>query len=91
MGGAMDLVTGSKKVIIAMTHSAKDGSAKILKAINLPTTAVQKVDLIITELAVIEVTNAGLLLKEISKDTTIEEVKIKTDADLMVSDYLVKF
>lgn len=84
MGGAMDLVTGSRRVIIAMTHTAKDGSPKILNDITLPTTAVEKVHLIVTELAVIEVTKEGLVLKEIAKETTIAEVRLKTGAPLIV-------
>lgn len=91
MGGAMDLVTGSKKVIIAMKHVAKGNSPKILQEITLPATAVEKVNLIITELAVIEVTKEGLVLKEISEDTTVEEVLNLTEAKLTVSKDLKKF
>jgi len=88
MGGAMDLVTGSKKVIIAMTHTAKENAPKILEKITLPATAVGKVDKIITELAVIEVTNAGLLLKEIAADTTVAEVQDLTAAKLLIAEDL---
>lgn len=91
MGGAMDLVTGSKKVIIAMTHTAKDGSAKILKEINLPATAVEKVHMIVTELAVIEVTADGLLLKEIAEGTTVEDVIVKTEAPLILAEEIGTF
>lgn len=91
MGGAMDLVTGSKKVIVAMTHTAKDGSPKILNSINLPATAVQKVHQIVTELAVIEVTPEGLILKEVSVDTTPEEVVKKTEAPLMLAETIGRF
>lgn len=84
MGGAMDLVTGSKKVIIAMTHNAKDGSPKIMKKITLPATAIGKVDMIITELAVIEVTDKGLLLTEIIGDKTVEEIQALTEAELII-------
>jgi len=88
MGGAMDLVTGSKKVIIAMTHTAKGDAPKILEKITLPATAVGKVDKIITELAVIEVTDAGLLLKEIAADTTVAEVQELTAAKLLIAEDL---
>ncbi len=91
MGGAMDLVTGSKKVVIAMSHTAKGDAPKILDAITLPATAVEKVSLIITELAVIEVTKDGLLLKEIAEETTVEEVVRLTEAKLIVSESLGRF
>ncbi|WP_099468634.1 3-oxoacid CoA-transferase subunit B [Konateibacter massiliensis] len=91
MGGAMDLVTGSKKVIIAMTHTAKDGSPKILKQITLPATAVEKVHQIVTELAVIEVTKEGLILREIAEGTTLEEVVEKTEAPLIIPENVRQF
>jgi 3-oxoacid CoA-transferase B subunit len=75
MGGAMDLVAGAKKVIIAMEHTTKDGGHKILKQCTLPLTGLKVVNLIITELAVIEVTPRGLLLKEIASDPTLETVR----------------
>jgi acetate CoA/acetoacetate CoA-transferase beta subunit len=87
MGGAMDLVSGAKKVIIAMTHTAK-GEPKILKRCTLPLTAVGKVSLIITEMAVMEVTSSGLLLKEIAPGITVEDVLKCTNATLIVSDDL---
>lgn len=83
MGGAMDLVTGAKKVIIAMEHTVK-GNHKILKECKLPLTAKEEVDLIITEMGVIEVTKEGLLLKEINSKFTIEEVKKATEAELII-------
>ncbi len=80
MGGAMDLVIGAKKVIVAMLHTAK-GKSKILKNCTLPLTAKGVVDMIITEFAVMNVTEEGLILTEISEDITIEELKEMTDAD----------
>ncbi len=87
MGGAMDLVVGAKKVIVAMEHTAK-GEAKILDRCTLPLTAEQEVDLIITELAVIEVTKQGLVLKEIAQDTSIEKVQELTQAKLIIANDL---
>ncbi|HRW34307.1 MAG TPA: 3-oxoacid CoA-transferase subunit B [Thermotogota bacterium] len=88
MGGAMDLVTGAKKVIVSMTHLQKDGSAKIIPECTLPLTSIRKIDLIVTEAAVIEVTDNGLLLKELGPDTTLEEVIQATSAKLTLSDDL---
>lgn len=85
MGGAMDLVTGAKKVIIAMQHTGK-GEPKILKKCALPLTAKGAVNMIVTELCVLEVTTEGLILKEIHKDTTIEEILSLTDANLIIPD-----
>jgi acetate CoA/acetoacetate CoA-transferase beta subunit len=87
MGGAMDLVAGAKKVIIAMEHTAK-GEPKILKKCNLPLTAMGEVDLIVTDMGVIEVTPAGLLLTEIAPETTVEEVINATEAELKISENL---
>lgn len=86
MGGAMDLVTGSKNVIIAMTHNTKDGAPKILSHISLPATAIRRVHRIITELAVIDVTGDGLVLKEIAAETTIEQVQQRTAAPLLLAE-----
>jgi len=90
MGGAMDLVTGAKKVIVAMTHTAKV-EPKILKKCTLPLTSIRRVDLIVTELAVIRPTDEGLVLEEIAEETTLEEVINLTEAKLIVSSQLKKF
>jgi 3-oxoacid CoA-transferase subunit B len=84
MGGAMDLVAGARKVIIAMEHTTKDGGHKILDRCTLPLTGMKVVNLIVTELAVIEVTERGLVLKEIASDTTVEHVRKATGTDLIV-------
>lgn len=87
MGGAMDLLTGAKKVIVAMEHSAK-GNPKIVKKCTLPLTAVHAVDLIITEMGVIEITPDGLLLKEINPEYTLEEVRAATESELIIAENL---
>lgn len=87
MGGAMDLVVGAKKVIVAMEHTAK-GNPKILKECNLPLTAAGEVDMIITEMAVIQVSKDGLLLTEIGPEATVGDVLRLTEADLKVSESL---
>lgn len=88
MGGAMDLVVGAKKVIVAMLHTAK-GKSKILKNCTLPLTAKNVVDMIVTELAVMKVTEKGLLVTEISEGVTVEELIEMTEADLIISEDLV--
>jgi len=87
MGGAMDLVTGANRVIIAMTHTAK-GKQKILKRCKLPLTAPKQVDLIVTEMGVMEVTDKGILLTEINPEYTVEDVQEATEAKLIISDNL---
>lgn len=87
MGGAMDLVSGAKKVIVAMEHTAK-GSHKILKECTLPLTAANEVDMIVTEMGVLVVTKEGLVLTEINPEYTVEEVKAATGAELIVAEDL---
>src|SRR5947207_14197839 len=84
MGGAMDLVAGVRRVIIAMEHTTKDGGHKILKQCTLPLTGMKVVNTIVTELAVIDVTERGLVLKEIASDTTVDNVRAATGASLLV-------
>lgn len=88
MGGAMDLVTGSKKVIIAMTHTNK-GIPKIKEKCSLPLTAYRQVDLIVTELAVIEVKKDGLHLIERHPEVSIDEIINQTEAKLIINDVKV--
>jgi acetate CoA/acetoacetate CoA-transferase beta subunit len=84
MGGAMDLLNGAKKVIVAMEHTAK-GAPKLVKSCDLPLTAVKAVDLIITEMGVIEVNKDGFLLIEYNPEYSIEEIRQNTAADLHLS------
>ena len=84
MGGAMDLLVGARKTIVAMEHTAKS-APKILKKCRLPYTAVHCVDMIITEMCVIQVTGSGLLLTEYNPAFTVEEIQQKTEARLLIS------
>jgi 3-oxoacid CoA-transferase subunit B len=84
MGGAMDLVAGAKQVIVAMEHTTRDGGHKIVKRCTLPLTGMKVVSLVVTELAVIEVTPRGLVLKEIAAGTTLDAVRKATGASLIV-------
>ena len=84
MGGAMDLVVGAKKVIVAMTHTQK-GTPKILKKCTLPYTALGVVDMIITEMGVLEFTPDGLMLTELHPDFTEEQVQQATEAAFKIS------
>ncbi len=83
MGGAMDLVTGAKRVVVAMQHAAK-GSSKIVRECTLPLTAQRRIDLVVTDLAVIEPTDEGLVLRERAPGVTIDDVMAATEARLLV-------
>jgi 3-oxoacid CoA-transferase B subunit len=86
MGGAMDLVSGAKKIIVTMEHCSKDGTSKLLEICNLPLTGAKCVDLIITNLGVFNVTkNNGLHLIEIARGVTLDNLRNKTRARLTIS------
>lgn len=87
MGGAMDLVSGAKKVVVAMEHTQK-GNPKILPEVTLPITGVGVVDLIVTEMGVMEITEEGIVLKEINPEYTVEQVQEATTAKLIIADDL---
>jgi 3-oxoacid CoA-transferase subunit B len=91
MGGAMDLVAGVRRVIVAMEHTTKEGGHKVLKQCTLPLTGTKVVDMIVTELAVIAVTERGLVLKEIAADTSVEKVRQATGATLIVDGRIETF
>src|SRR5213593_1149702 len=84
MGGAMDLVAGAKRVIIAMEHATKEGKPKILNKCGLPLTGVEVVDTVVTELCLIDVTGQGLVLREVRSDVTLEQVQRLTEPRLIV-------
>ncbi len=89
-GGAMDLVAGVKRVVVLQTHTAKDGSPKILKECKLPLTGKKVVDRVITELAVFDITPDGMTLSDHSPDTSIDEIRSRTEAEFSVSDNMGK-
>jgi 3-oxoacid CoA-transferase subunit B len=84
MGGAMDLVAGARRVYVAMEHATRDNKPKILKQCTLPLTGVEVVDHIVTELAYIDVTPQGLLLREIALDATVEQIQSLTEPKLLL-------
>ena len=84
MGGAMDLIVGARRVILTMEHPAK-GNPKILKACRLPLTAVGEVDMIITEMGVMQITDKGIVLTELNPEFTVEQVQAATEAQLIIS------
>jgi 3-oxoacid CoA-transferase subunit B len=85
IGGGMDLAFNAKKVIVATEHTTKDGKPKIVKTCSVPLTAPECVDLIVTDVAVIEVKDNGLLLKELAPGWSVDEVQALTEPALTVS------
>ncbi|UCH42470.1 MAG: succinyl-CoA--3-ketoacid-CoA transferase [Dehalococcoidales bacterium] len=85
IGGSMDLTLGAKQLIVAMTHNAKDGTPKVVRQLTMPVTARECVNLIVTDIAVIEVTSSGLVLKEFAPGWTPKEVMAETEAPLTVA------
>lgn len=85
IGGAMDLAVGARRLIIVMNHTTKDGEPRIVKKCTYPLTAVECVDLVVTDIAVIEVTKKGMVLKEVAPGWTPEEVQKVTEAKLIVA------
>ena len=88
MGGAMDLVASARRVIVAMEHTTREGAPKILKKCTLPLTGVKVVDTIVTEMAYIRVTKDGLVLEEVARGLTAQDVQRVTEARLLVSSSL---
>jgi 3-oxoacid CoA-transferase subunit B len=88
MGGAMDLVAGARRVIIAMEHTTREGQPKILKKCTLPLTGAKVVDTIVTEMAYINVTPSGLVLEEVAPGLTADQVQAATEPKLIISPHL---
>jgi 3-oxoacid CoA-transferase B subunit len=88
IGGSMDLAWGARRLIVAMTHNAKDGSPKVVRELTMPVTSRACADLIVTDIAVIKVTKNGLVLKEYAPDWTPEEIMAQTDAPLAIAEDL---
>lgn len=84
MGGAMDLVAGARTVIIAMEHATKNGAPKILKKCSLPLTAANEADWIVTELGVMEVTQQGIVLRELAPGVSVQDIQLQTEATLII-------
>jgi 3-oxoacid CoA-transferase subunit B len=84
MGGAMDLVAGAKRVFIAMEHATRDNKPKIVKKCTLPLTGIEVVDHIVTELALIDITPGGLVLRELAPGATLEQVQLLTEPKLLL-------
>jgi 3-oxoacid CoA-transferase B subunit len=85
IGGGMDLAWGAKKVIVAMTHVTKEGKPKIVKKLSLPPTSLASVDLVVTDLAVMEITGKGIVLKETAPGWSVEEIQELTEPKLIIA------
>jgi len=85
IGGSMDLAWGARRLIVTMTHCSKDGNPKIVRELTMPVTTRGRVNLIVTDLAVIEVIDSGLVLKEFAPEWTPEEIQEQTEATLTIA------